>query len=171
MCVCVCVQCNSSPLLCFRPRDMGCSVMTSCLFDHWQAKCKQSALNAEWKRCCWPSLCIDSRWQMAASTFSHKRPLNAAGYSWHCYKNRRGVLQINISQLHAHTHGHEQTVGTPGFESTLTSAASLTVYTDLHNTPTNSHSCQPFLLLVQFFLVGFHGSHRSLSIRDNFLGS
>lgn len=80
----------------------GCSAMTECLFY-------QSPLNAKRKnRCCWLAICIDSRWQMAASKFSHKRLLNTAGYSWHRYRNRRGVLQINVSQLHAHTREHTE---------------------------------------------------------------
>lgn len=55
---------------------------------------------------CYYLICIDSRWQMAASRFSHKQLLNTAGYSWHCFRNRRGVVQINISQLQVHTHTH-----------------------------------------------------------------
>ena len=145
MCVCVCV-CVSNLI-----QTHCCS--TSRLFDHRQAECKQSALNAEWgKRCCWPPLCIDSRWQMAARRFSHKRPLNTAGYSWHCYRNRRGASQINTSprhartQTHTYTHTHEDTSGTPGSENTL----SLTVYTLADRTTANTRSCRPFLLLVQF---------------------
>lgn len=62
----------------------------------------------------------------------------------------------------------KQTVGTPGLESAQCLSLSFTMFTDLLNTHTNSHSCQPLLLLVQFFLFGFHGACRSMSIIHNF---
>lgn len=105
LCVCSLIGAH-----CFLRCNTLCSVMTlSWWFDHCEAECKQSTLNAEWERCCWPPICIDSRWQMAPGRFARKRPLNTMGYSWHCYRNRLGARQINISQLHAHTLTHTDT--------------------------------------------------------------